>query len=370
LPRNAATLAQMAATGNAIELDGDDPAFDLAATNGHSLLTEEERETLRGTKSVLLLPLKTKDALPGVLALGSRLGDLPFSREDKRLLQSVAASASLALENAQLVERMLAEARRRQEIEAENEQRIKELEEARQLQLSMLPKSVPQLPHLEIAALMQTATEVGGDYYDFYLGEDGALTIAVGDATSHGLKAGTMVAATKSLFNHLAAQTSVVETLHDASRALKLMNLRSLFMALTLVKVQGDRLYCSVAGMPPILIYRAATRTVEEVSLRGVPLGALSNYAYHQAEITLAANDVVLLMSDGLPERFNPASELFEYERTKEALSAHACAAPRAIVDGLLRASDEWAKGRPLDDDLTLVVLKRKALSEPAPQIT
>jgi phosphoserine phosphatase RsbU/P len=370
LPRNASTLAQMVATGNAIELDGNDPAFDLAATNGHSRLTEEERETLLGAKSVLLMPLKAKDALPGVLALGSRLGDLPFSREDKRLLQSVAASASLALENAQLVERMLTEARRRQEIEAENEQRVKELEEARQLQLSMLPKSVPQLPHLEIAALMQTATEVGGDYYDFYIGEDGTLTIAVGDATSHGLKAGTMVAATKSLFNHLAAQTSVVETLHDASRALKLMNLRSLFMALTLVKVQGDRLHCSVAGMPPILIYRASTQTVEELPLRGAPLGALSNYAYHQAEITLAPNDVVLLMSDGLPERFNPASELFEYERTKEALSAHACAAPRAIVDGLLRASDEWANGRPLDDDLTLVILKRKAASESLPQIT
>jgi phosphoserine phosphatase RsbU/P len=363
LPRNAATLAQMAATGHPLELDGNEAAFDLAATNGHSVLTEEERQTLRSTKSVLLLPLKTKDALPGVLALGSRLGDLPFSREDKRLLQSVAASASLALENAQLVERMLTEARRRQEIEAENEQRIKELEEARQLQLSMLPRSVPQLPHLEIAALMQTATEVGGDYYDFYLSDDGTLTIAVGDATSHGLKAGTMVAATKSLFNHLAAQTNVVETLHDASRALKLMNLRSLFMALTLVKVQGDSLHCSVAGMPPILIYRAATQTVEELPLRGPPLGALSNYAYHQAEITLAPNDVVLLMSDGLPERFNPASELFEYERTKEELSAHACAAPRAIVDGLLRASDDWAKGRPLDDDLTLVVLKRKAAS-------
>jgi phosphoserine phosphatase RsbU/P len=361
LQRNAATLVQMAETGNPIELDGADSSFDLSTTNGHSRLTEEERETLRGANCVLLLPLKTKDALPGVLSLGSRLGDLPFSREDIRLLQSVAASTSLALENAQLVERMLAEARRRQEIEAENEQRARELEEARQLQLSMLPKAVPQLPNLEIAALMQTATEVGGDYYDFYLGEDGTLTIAVGDATSHGLKAGTMVAATKSLFNHLAAQTSVVDTLHDASRALKLMNLRSLFMALTLIKVQGDRLHCSVAGMPPILVYRAADRIVEEVPLRGAPLGALSAYAYHQAEITLAPDDVVLLMSDGLPERFNPESELFEYERTKEALSAHACSTPRAIVDGLLKTSEEWAGGMPLNDDLTLVVLKRKA---------
>ncbi|HKX31939.1 MAG TPA: SpoIIE family protein phosphatase [Blastocatellia bacterium] len=361
LPPDSATLAQLAGPGRLLELDGADPEFEVAAANGHSRLTEEERRTLREAKSVLLLPLKTKDTLSGVLALGSRLGDLPFSGDDKRLLQSVAASTSLALENAQLIERMLTEARRRQEIEAENEQRAKELEEARQLQLSMLPKSVPQLPQFEIAALMQTATEVGGDYYDFYVGEDGTLTIAVGDATGHGLKAGTMVAATKSLFNHLAAQANVVETLHDVSRALKLMNLRSLFMALTLVKVRGDRLHCSVAGMPPILVYRAAARTIEELPLRGVPLGGLSGCAYRQAEVTLAPNDVVLLMSDGLPERFNPASELFEYERIKETLSAHACAAPSAIAESLLRTSDEWADGRPLNDDLTLVVLKRKA---------
>src|SRR5262249_29110245 len=140
LPRYAATLAQLAQTGEPLELDGGDPAFDLTAKNGHSRLTSEERQTLLELKAALLLPLKTKDDMAGVVALGSRLGDLPFSGEDKQLLQSVGASASLALENAQLVERMIAEARRRQEIEAENEQRAKELEEARQLQLSMLPK--------------------------------------------------------------------------------------------------------------------------------------------------------------------------------------------------------------------------------------
>src|SRR5262249_26732101 len=322
------------------ELDGGAPAFDLAATNGHSRLTNEERETLRELKIALLLPLKTKDALPGVVALGARLGDLPFSGEDKRLLQSVGASASLALENAQLVARMLAEARRRQELEAENEQRAKELEEARQLQLSMLPKRVPQLPHIEIAALMRTATEVGGDYYDFHLGADGALTIAIGDATGHGLKAGTMVMVTKGLFNHLAGQANLVATLAQTSRALKQMNLRSLFMALTLVKLQGDRLQCSVAGMPPILTYREATETIEEIPLRGLPLGGLSQYAYRQAEVTLGGDDVVLLLSDGLPERFNAAGGMFGYEPIKEFLRAHAAAPPQLLLEELLQAGD------------------------------
>src|SRR5262249_61122280 len=85
------------------------------------------------------------------------------------------------------------------------------------------------------------------------------------------------------------------------------MNLRSLFMALTLVKLNGDHLQCSVAGMPPILIYRAATQTIEEIPLHGAPLGGLSSYDYRQAELTLAVNDTVLLLSDGLPERVNAA---------------------------------------------------------------
>lgn len=360
LPKYAATLAKLADTVEPLDLDGRDEEYDPAKTGPASKLTEEERQTLLAARAALLLPLKTKDGMPGVIALGSRLGDLPFSGDDKRLLQSVAAAASMALENAQLVERMLAEARRTQEIEAENEQRAHELEEARQLQLSMLPRTVPQLPSLEIAAFMQTATQVGGDYYDFHLDADGTLTIAIGDATGHGLKAGTVVTATKSLFKHLARQSDVVTTMQDASIALKQMNLRSMFMALTLVRVNGQRLHYSVAGMPPILIYRHATQSVEELSLRGVPLGGIAKYPYREAEVDLAPNDVMLLMSDGLPERFNPHNEMFDYDRTRTAFLDLAADSPQAIIEGLLRASEAWAEGRPLDDDLTLVVLKRR----------
>ncbi|HEX5081705.1 MAG TPA: SpoIIE family protein phosphatase [Blastocatellia bacterium] len=362
LPQYAATLARLEQTGEPLELDGGEPSFHLALSteaNGHTRLTAEERRTLLDLKAAMLLPLKTKDAMPGVVALGARLGDLPFSGEDKRLLQSVGASASLALENAQLVEEMIEEARRRQEIEAENEQRAKELEEARQLQLSMLPKRMPQLPYVEIAAVMRTATEVGGDYYDFHVGADGALTVAIGDATGHGLKAGTVVAATKSLFNHLAGQSDLVATLDQASRALKKMNLRSLFMALTLVKLNGERLQCGVAGMPPMLIYRAATQTVEEIPLRGAPLGGLSTYDYRQTELMLGVNDTLLLLSDGLPERFNAAGEMFGYEPIKELLLTHASAPPQIIVERLLQAGDEWAGGKPADDDMTFVALRR-----------
>ena len=98
-------------------------------------------------------------------------------------------------------------------LEAENFRKTKELEEARDLQLSMLPKTIPKLPNLEIAVFMKPATEVGGDYYDFQLAGDNSLTIAIGDATGHGAKAGTMVTAAKSMFTVLTADFDILEIL-------------------------------------------------------------------------------------------------------------------------------------------------------------
>jgi serine phosphatase RsbU (regulator of sigma subunit) len=241
---------------------------------------------------------------------------------------------------------------------AENERRARELEEARQLQISMLPRQVPQLPHLEIAAYMKTASEVGGDYYDFHLGEDGTLTVAVGDATGHGLKAGTMVSSVKSLFMALADHPDITHIFHRMSGVLKEMKLRGLFMAMTMVKVKGNQLTVSITGMPPVLVYRAASGDVEEIALRAIPLGSLTNYQYKQQELAIAPGDVIVLMSDGLPERFNAENEMLDYAATKHALAVAAHQPPQEIIEHFVSIGDEWSNGRPQDDDVTFVVLK------------
>ncbi len=253
LPGGAKVIMQMIETRQPIDLNGGNLPFNQ--TSGE--LMDEEMTALQKMETALLLPISARDELLGVISLGPHLGDLPFSNEDKRLLLSVSGPVSFALENTRLVERMVEDARRRQELEAENELRAKELEEARKLQLSMVPKNIPQLPHLGIAAYMDTATEVGGDYYDFHLSEDGTLTVAVGDATGHGLKAGTLVTAMKSLFKTYAGEDNLPRVFQQFSRVLKEMNLRSLYMALTIVKVGDHRLDITSAGMPPILIYRS-----------------------------------------------------------------------------------------------------------------
>ena len=359
LLRDSAAIARLTESGQPIDLDGRDPQFHLHSENGSAnALSVEEREALQKLESSLLLPIAGKEGLLGVISLGAHLGDLPFSGEDKKLLLSVSGPASFALENTRLIERMVEDARRRQELEAENEQRAREFEEARQLQLSMLPKKIPQLPHLEIAAYMKPATEVGGDYYDFHLSDDGTLTVAVGDATGHGLKAGTVVTAMKSLFRTFAAEPELVLIFKQSSRVLKEMNLRSLFMCLTMIKLDGHRLKISSAGMPPMLIYRAETNLVEEVMIKAMPLGSVSGYPYRERELTLACGDVLVLMSDGLPERFNSAGEMFDYSRTIESLAEAAARSPREIIEHLVNAGESWANGRPQDDDVTFVVLK------------
>jgi len=361
LPRDSAVVARLAESGQPMDLDGRDLQFQSHSENSDSsALPNEEQEVLRKLNSALLLPLTTKDGLLGVISLGPHLGDLPFSSEDKRLLLSVGGPTSFALENIRLIERTIEDARRRQELEAENEQRAHELEGARQLQLSMLPKSVPQLPHLDIETYMKPAAEVGGDYYDFHLADDGTLTVAVGDATGHGLKAGTVVTAMKSLFRTFAAEPEIVPVFNQSSRVLKEMNLRSLFMGLTMIKLSGRRLKVSSAGMPPMLIYRAETGLVEEVMIKAMPLGSITGYPYRERELTLGCGDVVVLMSDGLPERFNHAGEMFDYSRTMESLAEAAALAPREIIERLVSAGENWASGRPQDDDVTFVVLKMK----------
>jgi serine phosphatase RsbU (regulator of sigma subunit) len=269
------------------------------------------------------------------------------SRDLEAKLAEVEVLSSEAIEHA----------RREAELRAENERKARELEEARQLQLSMLPKAVPELPGLEIAAYMKPATEVGGDYYDFHVAKDGTLTIAVGDATGHGLKAGTLVTATKGLFNAFAEEPDIRGFLLRSSRALKRLNLRYLYMALMLAKVKGNRVRLSAAGMPPALVYRAATGEVEEVAIRGLPLGGAA-FPYEERELELALGDAVVFMSDGFPERFNANGEMLDYDRARAVLAEAAREPARAIIDHFVRTAEAWAGGRPQDDDVTFVVMK------------
>ncbi len=258
------------------------------------------------------------------------------------------------------VKQLSADALEHEKVKAENDRRAAELEEARQLQLSMLPKKLPSLPHLDIAAYMKTASEVGGDYYDFHTSEDGTLTIAVGDATGHGLRAGTMVASVKSLFMTLAYHPDITHIFSRLNQTLKQMQLRGLFMAMTIAKVKENQLILSIAGMPPVWIYRAANQQIEEIMLKQLPLGGIAKYTYQQCECQLHSGDVVVLMSDGLLERFNAQNEMLEDEPAKIFIADNPHLSSQEIINGLVKLGDDWGSMRPQDDDVTFVIVKVK----------
>jgi len=249
---------------------------------------------------------------------------------------------------------------RAQLAEAENDRKSLELEEARQLQLSMLPKELPQLPNLDIAVYMQTATEVGGDYYDFHVGLDGTLTVVIGDATGHGMRAGTMVTTAKSLFNSYAPNPDILYSFQEITRCIKQMNFGKLSMCMTMLKIKGDKMQISTAGMPPSLIFRRETRVVEEHLFKAMPLGAMENFPYEIKDTTLESGDTILLMSDGLPELANAGGDMYGYKKIRNGFEDVAEKSPEEIVSYLKNEGADWVNNEDPDDDVTFVVIKVK----------
>ncbi len=246
-------------------------------------------------------------------------------------------------------------------LEAENSRKGEELEDARLFQLSLLPKRVPAHPILEIGVFMKTATEVGGDYYDFHLSADGILTAALGDATGHGARAGTMVTVIKSLFTAEAGESALAEFLAKASRSIRRMELGRMAMAMTLARYQKGVLSVAAAGMPPTLIFRSATGSVEEMTVEGVPLGSMAQASYRERRTTLDRGDSVLLMSDGFPELTNNEGEPMGYGAVHDLFRQAADRSPEDLIAHLAAAAESWSGDSHPSDDITFVALQVKS---------
>jgi len=139
------------------------------------------------------------------------------------------------------------------------------------------------------------------------------------------------------------------------------MNFYNLYMSLMLVRITHNQLKVSAAGMPPLCIYRKANGQVEEVVVKGLPLGGPSSAKYDQDQAELNAGDVILMMSDGYMELFNPAKETFEFDRVKEILQNNGLKHPDDIIKSLVDAGEEWRGNEPQGDDVTFVIVKVKA---------
>lgn len=243
-------------------------------------------------------------------------------------------------------------------LEAENNRKSKELEEARALQLSMLPKKLPRLKNYDMAVYMDTATEVGGDYYDYSVNGEGTLVLALGDATGHGMKAGIMVAAAKSYFHSLVHEENCLNILKRMSTGLHNMNMKMMYMGLTLARCTGNKVGLATAGMPPAIQFMKKEEKVNRITLKGLPLGSGVDYPYESESIEMEPGDVLLLMSDGLTELFNPDRDMLGIHKVEELMKNSSGLSAGDIVNQIRQLIETWSGGREPDDDITFIVLK------------
>ncbi len=251
------------------------------------------------------------------------------------------------------------------QLEAEDARKTEELERARVIQQGFLPISAPEIPYVDIAALQEPATEVGGDYYDFFPQEDGGLILAIGDATGHGASASLMVSATKTALLAI-NEPNITERLGKVNALLKQVNKDHLLnMALILAELWHDtesnavQVKATGGGMPPLYILRA-NGSVEEIQINGLPLGIVEKPGYKSTEFRLERSDVLVLMSDGLPEHLNDKGEMADDSQLVAELEriGRTKQSAKEILEALVKYGNDWSNGTPQDDDMTLVVLK------------
>ena len=245
-------------------------------------------------------------------------------------------------------------------LKREYRRKTRELENVRQLQLAILPRTIPEHSIIDLAVSFDTAVEVGGDYYDFKVDSNGRLKFALGDATGHGAQAGALVTASKILFTGWSKNEDIEIFINRASRSIKRMGLTKLFMVMVAGRFDGKGLELAGGGLPSALIYRTGSRDIEELSLRGFPLGIVAEYSYQKTNVALNEGDLLLFMTDGLPELFNSAGEMFGLERIKKAFCEVVNEKPALIIDHLNKTVEHWRNGFPLNDDITFIVFKVK----------
>ena len=239
----------------------------------------------------------------------------------------------------------------------EGKRKAKELEEAKNLQMSLLPKVTPSIDGLDITTYLKCASEVGGDYFDFLQDDAGTLYSICGDATGHGVTSGIMVAVTKAALNGIELEDPSV-MMGKLNKIVRRINFGTLRMSLSIAAVTKDTINISSAAMPPCYFYNAADHLLEEIIISNLPLGGLDKEKFTSIKRDFKKGDVCVMLSDGLPELPNLKNELLDYPNVFKCINDNIDQSAEGIKNALVTLSNEWSVGLMNPDDITLVVIK------------
>ena len=256
---------------------------------------------------------------------------------------------------------------REAKLEGELQQINHDLDIARSIQQGLLPASPPQLDHFEIAGWNQSANQTGGDYFDWQLLPDGQIAISVGDATGHGIGPALVSA----LCRAYARASFMVD--HEYDQVLERLNSllandladnRFVTFAVAFLNPITSEVKVLSAGHGPILCYRRATNKLEDFEAQGIPLGMIAGITYEDSRLKcLKAGDMIVLVTDGFYEWQNRGSEEFGLERLKDTIRASRDCSADEVIARLYTAVKNFSGGTEQQDDLTMVVIKRKTIA-------
>lgn len=323
-------------------------------------LSERKSVMVLGLRSVLCVPLRHMGVTNGIIYVDNRVQSGIFTSDDLDLLNSIGASAAIAIENARLYQVAIDKGRLERELQL-----------AHEVQINLLPVELPQFSGWEFAARWEPAFEVAGDFYDLTATEKNKVCTVIADVSDKGLAAALYMALSRTI---LRATVLNAEHLKDAiSRANQLIcndSRSGMFVTVfygQLNPATGSFSYVNAGHNPP-LHYSAAKKTITRLGRTGMALGVDETAQYVQKTIKLEPDDFVLLYTDGVTEAFNLDNEAFGEGRLLEILEKGPLSSAASLADTIVKKVKQFSKRDHPSDDLTLVVLSRKE-EKPAGQI-
>jgi len=339
MPTGSGIAGYVAATGDTLNIP--DAYFDARFN------PDIDKVTGYRTRSILCMPMKNRGGtIVGVFQiLNKRSGT--FTADDENVLDALSVHAAIAVENARLYEQ------ERQKIAME-----KELQAAREVQMTLIPKRVPDVAGYAFAAVTIPAREVGGDLYDFTAKEPGQLALCLGDVSGKGLAASLLMANVQATLRDQAFSAAPASECVRRSNMLLFQNTGNekfvtLFYAL-LDPEKGSLTCCNAGHERPFLV-RSGGET-SRLTAGGTVLGIMEDFPYEQETVTLERGDVVLIFSDGVSEAMNASGEQLGEGPIQSVLNSHHGRDPEELKEALISAVRAHAAGAPQADDITIVV--------------
>ena len=325
-----------------------------AAVNNAAATTPMAGMRLSSCEKCLAVAISVPGRRLGVLAVAdkeSRDGSvLDFTPTDARLLSLFANQAAAALETARL---------HREAIEREKIER--ELELAAAIQREILPRSLPEVAGVELAAANLPTRQVGGDYYDLFPLSRGRLGFLVADVSGKGIPAALLVNTVHAAVHlQIDEAKTVADLVLRIDRHLQRFSATRKFLTLFFGLLEPDSglLRYVSAGHNPALLLRAGGR-IERVESTGVPIGMFPSATWREETVTLDHGELVAVYTDGLTEAGNEQDEEFGIERLSRRIASSGPGPVRELCDAVLADVADFASGMPQYDDQTLLIVRR-----------